>query len=123
MLTPSQSIVCFGRDFTLLNTRRQILEQASYPCLATSDPMTVTKWMVGGRVGILVLCHTLTTQDLEAIIRYHREMHCTASILRLRTNPWSVAIGPGGLVCEAQTAPASFLAAVSQISTRPGLSA
>ncbi len=109
-------IVCFGRDQMLLNTRCHLLEQAGYVALSTSSELTVAKCLLNGSVTVLILCHTLSSWDVEVICRFHREMHSNASILSLSLGEWKPSLDHGQSY-DAQKGPAAFLAAVTQFSS------
>ena len=117
MSNARQCIVCFGQERMLLHTRLKILLQARYEALGTRDLSMVEKWLLDGKVSILVLCHTTRDEDAEAISRFLLKSQITVPMVRFSAGWWKPAPGSGGVVCDSQKGPAAFLAAVREVST------
>jgi DNA-binding NtrC family response regulator len=67
MLLPS--ILVFGRDPLLLETRRLVLEQAGFHVLSVADSAGVEKIVLAQPISLLVLCHSITDEERESVLK------------------------------------------------------
>jgi hypothetical protein len=65
----SRRILTYGRDETLLHTRRLLLEQAGYMVDTASTPGSFQSHLAGAKspYSLLILCHTIATQEQHEI--------------------------------------------------------
>jgi hypothetical protein len=108
-------IVIFGRDEMLLETRKVILKRAGYLTLSSANAYLARECLIHCNVGILVLCHTLSDEDVRLIVRFHHDMLSTAFILYLITGEREP-LSQDGDVYNAQEGPAAFLATIQRLS-------
>ena len=64
MSTPS-SILVYGRDPSLLDTRRWVLERAGYRVLTAQTLEEARHLAATDPISVLLLCHSLSAQDYE----------------------------------------------------------
>ena len=79
----SSSILIYGRDSQLLDTRCWVLEQADYrvrPVLNLEDAEQAARTE---HISVLVLCHSLSTTDREAAIQLLRSIDPELRMLTL----------------------------------------
>jgi hypothetical protein len=57
------SILMYGRDAQLLDTRRWVLEQAGYWVSQTTELSSLVRLVPLEHVNLLILCHTLSMED------------------------------------------------------------
>jgi len=62
------SILIYGHDPTLLDTRRWVLEAAGYKVVTVSKMTVATEAMASGGIALCVLCHTLTPEERRAAL-------------------------------------------------------
>ncbi len=67
-MTPPGSILMFGKDALLLETRKQVLKAAGFD---TRSVMTVAEFkraIAEGRWRVLILCHTLSEAECSLVL-------------------------------------------------------
>ena len=57
------SILIYGHEPMLLDTRRWVLESAGYKVATVSELMLAREAMAGGGLALCILCHTLTPEE------------------------------------------------------------
>jgi CheY-like chemotaxis protein len=72
-----RSILLFGKDAMLLQTRRWLLERSGYVVRTASDLTELDRMSAEGPVDLLILCHSLSVEEAalaEAVVssRYAR---------------------------------------------------
>ena len=96
-MPPMSSILIYGRDKLLLQTRSWVLEQAGYQVHTTIEEADAARQLRSQPVGVFILCHTLTPDqctDLLANAHAHRPEVKTlvlaprASIARQMSATW-----------------------------------
>lgn len=70
----SHSIVIYGRDPRLIETRIKILERADFDVEGVMDLPHLKERLTTRETGLLVLCHSLTTQERRAALQVERSM-------------------------------------------------
>lgn len=58
-------ILCYGRDSILVKTRQQIFERAGFTSKATLNLPEVKLYLEDYEVDVLVICHSVSTEDCE----------------------------------------------------------
>jgi hypothetical protein len=61
-----------GHDEMLLQTRGYIFENLGWEVLSTTEIETVERLLCERHIDLLVLCHTLTSQEREDLLAYAR---------------------------------------------------
>jgi len=69
------SILILGRDISLLETRRWVLEHVGFEVSATLDPKEAAKRIDAGSVDLFILCHTLSTEE-HIYVLAHAHSQC-----------------------------------------------
>ncbi len=77
------SILIYGRDPSLLETRRMLLETPGGEIYAARDQAETQRLIRDGKAGLLVLCYTLSVQDREEILASARALHPAVRVLAL----------------------------------------
>ena len=62
------SILMYGRDAHLLETRAWVLERAGYRVRTALNLDTLRLMLVTGQTDLLILCHSLSTEDCGGAI-------------------------------------------------------
>ncbi len=122
MVFNRKSVLCFGRDRLLLETRQQLLERAGYATHSTAEECVVRKCLLNGDVGVLILCNALTSKEVDEITRFHREVQSTALILCLTIESWKHAQDDWE-VYDTHDGPRAFIAAVDKLYAASNVSA
>ncbi len=115
MLSNRKSVLCFGMDQMLLDTRQQLLERSGYVVHSTTEKSVAKKCLLNGDVAVLILCHTLTRQELENITSFHREMQSTALILCLTIETGISEPDCKTVVYDTHDGPGAFIAVVEKL--------
>jgi CheY-like chemotaxis protein len=70
------SILIYGRDARLLETRKMVLESAGYRVYLASDLSTADQILPEKQVDLLILCHSLSMEDCgrALALTYHWPM-------------------------------------------------
>jgi len=119
---PSLSILLYGKDRSLLNTRELILLRAGYRVFTASDLLEIDSVVQGESVDLLILCHTLTLEQCGRALAFgHSRWPFMKSLLLAATDSWCAA-GKPELVFEAAAGPAELLATVGRLFPYPPVS-
>lgn len=70
---PSTVILNIGNDSALLHTRALLLGSAGYIITSTSSIREAIEWFQTGDFDLVVLCHSLSEQEREHLIRVIRK--------------------------------------------------
>lgn len=70
----SAHLLLYGIDIKLLDTRRMVLQSSGYQVSAITDPFSLEPYLASTPFDLLILCHTVQTDDCRRI----------ASMARLR---------------------------------------
>ena len=65
---PPTSILVYGRDQRLLETRSWVLEQAGFPVASVTGLADAEQALRRNPVGVIVLCHTLSAEERLAAL-------------------------------------------------------
>lgn len=115
-MSPS-SILVYGRDPALLDTRRWVLERGGFDVMLTTDPAEVEKLVCDPRVSLLILCHTLTTAECQRITESASTLNPELKQLRMAILPSSRSADPAGSVISVFDGPKALLHAVQQVAS------
>ncbi len=67
-MTPASTILIYGHDRTLLDTRRWVLQKAGFQVFTVGKMENAAKMMADERIDLLLLCHTLTAKERRAAL-------------------------------------------------------
>jgi len=84
-MSEGQSILVFGTDALLLDTRRRILENAGFGVTWSITLEDTVQSLREKDVALLLLCHTLSSEDCERVIAVAHSITPTIVILALAT--------------------------------------
>jgi hypothetical protein len=119
---PSLTVLLYGRDRSLLNTRELILQKAGYRVWTAADLSEIDRAVQGERVDLLILCHSLTLEQCGRALAFcHSRWPFTKSLLLAVAGSWCAA-GKPELVFEAAAGPAELLATVGRLFAHPRVS-
>ena len=66
--TPSEAVLVCGSDEALLGTRTMVLDNAGFRVLSSLSLPEAEAIIKSGEIGLVVLCHSLATEDCEAVL-------------------------------------------------------
>jgi hypothetical protein len=115
-----RSILICGRDLSLLESRKWVLETCGYRVLLKGD---TTGWLPVGQgqnFDLLILCHTLSAMEREQILMLASHRWPLIKTLILFNGTQVVHPQMRSNVFNTQDGPAMFLSAV-RLATHPGL--
>jgi hypothetical protein len=121
-MVSSVSILLYGRDSSLLNTRELILQRAGYRVFTATDLSEIDSVLQGESVDLLILCHSLTLEQCGRALAFcHSRWPFVKSLLLAAPGSWC-AKGKRELVFEASAGPAELLATVGRLFIHPRVS-
>ena len=85
-MTLDSCILACGRDVSLLATRRLVLESAGHRVCVAIGPEAVIEALIENAIDLVVLCHTLSSQDCLAVLAAIHAHHPDAKILSLQAS-------------------------------------
>ncbi len=112
-MQPTGTVLIYGHDPLLLQTRRRILEQAGYTAWAAEVLDEVDSIITTNAVGLLIVCQTLSDEEGEAAITLAHQIRpemkmLVMSLTRQRLlktaqeTPFNVSTGPRNLLDTVQ---------------------
>ena len=112
-MQPTGTVLIYGHDPLLLQTRRRILEQAGYTAWAAEVLDEVESIITTNAVGLLIVCQTLSDEEGEAAITLAHQIRpemktLVMSLTRQRLlktpqeTPFNVSTGPRNLLDTVQ---------------------
>jgi DNA-binding response OmpR family regulator len=108
------SILVYGHETGLLETRKWVLEKAGFAVHATTDfPQAIERVERQGPA-LLILCHTLSGRDREGVLSWTRARRPETKVLVLTTHLPVAQVGQGVEVLSAFIDPRVLLAAVER---------
>jgi DNA-binding response OmpR family regulator len=82
---PLPSILIYGRDACLLETRCWVLESAGFEVSTTLDLEEAAKRIEAARVDLFILCHTLSVEECASILATTHSLRPRMKTLMLST--------------------------------------
>lgn len=79
-------VLIYGRDSSLLETRRMVLETIGGTVHATTDGMQAKQMIANGWPDLLILCYTLSAEDRESILNSAQALRPEIKTLVLSAN-------------------------------------
>ena len=113
------TILIYGRDTGLLQTRRLLLEASGYRVLMATELAEVKRVVGAEGIDLLILCHSLSTaetQEALAVVAAHTHKVHT---LIMAAYWGSYSAGVPDLVLEAMEGPAHLVSAVERLVEHP----
>jgi DNA-binding NtrC family response regulator len=82
------SILIYGRDHELLETRRLVLQRAGFQARTVTNLANAEKVSISQSNGLLILCHSLSVEDSEkALAMAHSRQHGMKTLVLMGTAP------------------------------------
>ena len=114
---PTQpSILVYGRDPSLLDTRRWVLEKAGYRVLSAQTLAEAERIASTEPISLLVLCHSLTTQDCQDALAAANMLQPEMRRLLISANTPVCSHEHKDFVLRAFDGPSALIAAVQELS-------
>ena len=112
------SILVYGRDHRLLETRGWVLEQAGYRVLTALTLAEAERIAEIETVGLLLLCHSLSVEDYEKALTAVSTIHPDIKRLLMTANTPLCPLSPDDRVLSAFDGPRALVAAVHELVPR-----
>jgi hypothetical protein len=113
------SILIYGHDAVLLDTRRLILAMRGYEMHTTGDGLGMESALLQNHFRLLILCHTLTLSELRQSLALARARERQIPSLLLIAYNWEPAFGIAGNLFYIREGPARFVECVEQLLSGP----
>jgi hypothetical protein len=113
------SILIYGHDIVLLDTRRKILALEGYEVRTTRNKCGVETALVQKDFRLLILCHTLTLSELSQSLAFARARNRQIKSLQLIAYDGRPAMGLAGNLFAISEGPARFVRCVDQLLSGP----
>ncbi|MGF7179035.1 DNA-binding NtrC family response regulator [Tunturiibacter psychrotolerans] len=108
------SVLVFGRDARLLETRRWLLEAAGYRVRTTAEYPEAIRILDAANIRLLILCHTLSTEECGRVLTsVHRSQ--ALKTLALTAGMCGCHDRMGTEVLDAMEGPAKFVSTVDKL--------
>jgi DNA-binding NtrC family response regulator len=114
MLRPT-SIVLFGQNESLLETRRLLLSHAGFQVSTVKSLAEAEKFLFAHPRTLLVLCHSLTPQDCEEALEMAHFHQPAVKCLAITASTPVCALGEDDEVYSAFEGPANLVATVKRL--------
>jgi DNA-binding response OmpR family regulator len=108
------SVLVFGQDAQLLETRRWLLEAAGYQVRTTGEYPEVVRILDAESIRLLLLCHTLSAEECRRVLAAANRPHGLKTL--------ALTAGMGGChdhvqteVLDALDGPAKFVSTVNRL--------
>jgi DNA-binding response OmpR family regulator len=117
-MSESISLVLYGRGQRLLDTRRRLLQEAGYPVWTATQIPDVFSIVTEERIDVLILCHTLSPEELAWAIAFAdvQSPRIKCIVLNARKSGYRCEVSQD--VLDARDQPADLLAAVEGLVSR-----
>ena len=109
------TILVYGRDHRLLETRGWVLEQAGYRVLTALTLAEVERIAASESIDLLLLCHSLSVEDSEKALIAVSATHPEMKRLLMTANTPLCPIGENDRVLSAFDGPKALAAAVYEL--------
>jgi DNA-binding response OmpR family regulator len=116
------SILIFGYDDHLLNSRRWVLEGQGYVVKTTFDLKEAGQILSTGQIDLLILCQTLSAEDYASALALARSKQPAIGILVMDPDSTKRTATDGTTILTDFPSPKSFIDAVRETTGRKGLS-
>ena len=114
MATPS-TILVYGRDPLLLETRSWVLEEAGFHVVTSLDLTDAEHKLAGSSVSLMLLCHTLSSRQRNDALNAATRINPSAHRLLLTASTTIPIDAPCEPVLSALEGPRALIAAVRKV--------
>jgi DNA-binding response OmpR family regulator len=114
-MSAAASILVYGHEARLLETRRWVLEKAGFGVQVTMELQELERLTVNQGPDLLILCHTLSVNDCGEVLQRARELRPEMKVLLLTKH---FPVSPEGAEVEVLSAfigPKVLLATVEKV--------
>lgn len=114
-MTPHSTILVYGRDPLLLETRSWVLEEAGFAVVTSSSLVEAEQQLASPEVKLLVLCHTLSAQERTDILAVASRINPSAKRLLLTASTVIPLDAPHEAVLSALEGPRALISTVRKV--------
>lgn len=111
----STSILIYGRDERLLETRRWVLETAGFEVSTTAKPTEVYQTMVAQHIDLFILCHTLSADEQGSALATAHALRPEMRNLVLVEDTFESQLDPRDAILSAFATPKVLIAAAQTL--------
>jgi len=113
------TILAVGHDEGLLNTRSAVLRRCNAGVIA-ARPSEAIEILKAGRFDLIVLCHTLSTEDMNKLVLLAHQQASDIPVLEiLKTTDQSWRHSPSGADDMSPSKPENLVAKVTEMLSAP----
>lgn len=109
------SILVYGRDPRLLDTRRWVLEKAGYRVLTVQTLSEAERMAAVEPISLFLLCHTLPIEDCQKALAAANTIRPEMKLLLMTANTPLCSQGPDERVLSAFDGPKALIGAVQEL--------
>ncbi|MGI4826896.1 MAG: hypothetical protein ACRYFU_01695 [Janthinobacterium lividum] len=109
------SVLVYGRDSSLLDTRRWVLERAGYRVLTVQTLAEAKHLAATEPVSILLLCHSLSVQDCEDALAVADSIRPEIRRLLITANTYLCTVRDEDFILSAFDGPRALIAAFQEL--------
>jgi len=109
------SVLVYGRDAQLLETRRWVLEHAGMKVTTTTDLGQMESILVNEAIDLFILCHTLSPEEGDLCLMKVHTLRPTIKKLVLTANTPLGSLGPREPQISAFDGPKTLLSQVERL--------
>ena len=109
------SILVYGTDAVLLDTRRWVLEKAGYRVLTAQTLLEAERIAAVEPISIFLLCHSLPTEDCQKAVAAANTIRPEMKLLLMTANTPPCSQGHDEQVLSAFDGPQALIAAVQEL--------
>jgi len=118
-MTPEQSgpatVLVYGRNAQLLETRRWVLERAGMKVTTTTDLGEMERILVNETIDLFILCHTLSPEEGDICLMKAHALRPAMKKLVLTANTPLGSLGPRETKVSAFDGPKTLLSEVERL--------
>ena len=111
----STSILIYGNNIELLQLRKLVLETTGYFVWITTDIRKVEEHLLMRRVDLLVLCHSLSTEECERVSQLISVVQPETKVLALSAVGSGCKLQHDHATCDTLDGPAKLVATVTRL--------
>jgi hypothetical protein len=115
MLSPQTSILVYGLDAALLETRRRVLELSGARVWVATEFFHFDQITRAMEIDLIVLCHSLSTKECDGALALARSRWPQVQSLALLSGQRGCEFGPSEQVVDTAAGPAHLLRTVFRL--------
>jgi DNA-binding NtrC family response regulator len=119
MMSMPTTILIYGRDAGLLETRQWLLERSGYRVLTTTEFPEVKRIVAEEGIDLLILCHSLSSAEAEEALGVAKEHGGRVHTLIMAAFTGSRPLGEPDVVIEAMDGPGKLISVVGKLLEYP----